>query len=113
MAQYSSIIKELEASRRLASDLTLEKHQQELEKSKIERELENLRRSRKNYIDAQIAQSNEEYHKKLAEDNDISEEHLNRQRKAAKERAKIAQQDFERERERLISERNEHDNLDK
>lgn len=55
---YSSIIRELEASRRLSSDLALERHHQQLERAKIEQELESLKRSRKNYIDSQIAQSN-------------------------------------------------------
>lgn len=32
---YSSIIRELEASRRLSSDLALEKHHQQLERAKI------------------------------------------------------------------------------
>lgn len=57
--------------------------------------------------------SNLEYEEKLKEDVDVSEEHLNRKKRAAAEKAKMAQQDFERERERLIEERNNHDNLDK
>lgn len=101
MAHYSSIIRELDASRRLGAELAVERHQQELERSKIERELENLRVSRKNYIENQIAHSQREYEDKLKEDAEISEEHIHRQKRAAAEKAKIAQQDFERERVRL------------
>lgn len=35
MAHYSSIIRELDASRRLGAELAVERHQQELERSKI------------------------------------------------------------------------------
>lgn len=35
----SSFIRQLDASRRLEEELTVEKHRQELEKQKIEREL--------------------------------------------------------------------------
>lgn len=113
MSTYGTIIKELDASRRLGAELAIERHQQELERSKIERELENLRRSRKNYIDSQISQSQLEYQQKLKEDAEVSEEHINRQKRATAEKAKIAQQDFERERERLNKERNEYDRIDK
>lgn len=64
--------------------------------------MESLRRSRKNYIQEQIAQSKFEYEEKLKEDTEVSEEHLNRKKKAVAEKAKMAQQDFERERERLL-----------
>ena len=39
MAYYSSIIKELDASRKLGSELALEKHQQDIQRSKLERDL--------------------------------------------------------------------------
>lgn len=91
---YSSIIRELEASRRLGSELALERQYQEMERAKVEQELESLRRSRKNYIDVQIAQSKLEYEEKLKEDTEVSEEHLNRKKRAAAEKAKMAQQDF-------------------
>ena len=39
MAYYSSIIKELDASRQLGSELAIDKHQQEMERTKLEREL--------------------------------------------------------------------------
>lgn len=61
-----------------------------------------MRRSRKEYIDSQVAQSRLEYEEKLREDTEVSEEHLNRKKRVAAERAKVAQQDFERERGRLI-----------
>ena len=64
--------------------------------------MESLRRSRKNYIQEQIAQSKFEYEENLKEDTEVSEEHLNRKKKAVAEKAKMAQQDFERERERLL-----------
>lgn len=38
---------------------------------------------------------------------------MNRKKRAAAEKAKMAQQDFERERQRLMEERINHDDLDK
>ena len=35
MSHYNTIIKELDASRRLGAELAVERHQQELERSKI------------------------------------------------------------------------------
>ena len=49
----------------------------------------------------------------MKEDNEVSEEHIHRQKRATAEKAKIAQQDFERERERLNKERNDYDKIDK
>lgn len=51
MTTYSAIIKELDASRKLGSELALDKHQHDLERSKIQLELDNLQRSRKQYIE--------------------------------------------------------------
>lgn len=39
MASLNSIVRQLDASRRLEEELAVEKHRQELEKQKIEREL--------------------------------------------------------------------------
>lgn len=43
----------------------------------------------------------------------MSQEHRNRQQRAAQEKAKIAQEDFTKERDRLFEERNAYDDLDK
>lgn len=43
----------------------------------------------------------------------IAEEYFERQKRLDKEKSKVAQQDFERERQRLLEERNNHDALDK
>jgi GTP1/Obg family GTP-binding protein len=109
----SSIVRQLDASRRLEEELAVEKHRQELEKQKIERELEGLRRSRKEYIDTQLQTSQKDYEARLRENPDIAEEHFERQKRVEKERSKVAQQDFEKERQRLLEERNQHDDLDR
>jgi hypothetical protein len=57
----ASIIRQLDASRRLEEELAVEKHRQELERQKIDRELEGLRRSRKDYIDNQIQSTQKDY----------------------------------------------------
>lgn len=44
---YSTIIKQLDASRRLEEELKIERHQQSIEKQRIDMELEALRRSKK------------------------------------------------------------------
>lgn len=62
---HSTIIKQLDASRRLEEELKLERHQQEIEKQRIDLELEALRRSRKSFIDAQLNSSSQEYSQKL------------------------------------------------
>lgn len=54
MSSYMSIIKELEISRRLGEEIAHERQMKELERSKIEVELENLRRSRQEYINHRI-----------------------------------------------------------
>ena len=65
-------MRQLDASRRLEEELAVEKHRQELEKQKIERELEGLRRSRKEYIDGQIQTSQKDYENRLRENPDIA-----------------------------------------
>ena len=72
-----------------------------------------MRRSRKEFIDNQIAQSQIEDENHLKKDSEVTEEHKRREQRATQEKAKVAQSDFEKERERLLNERNEHDNLDK
>ena len=109
----SSIVRQLDASRRLEEELAVEKHRQELEKQKIERELEGLRRSRKEYIDGQIQTSQKDYENRLRENPDIAEEHYERKKRVEKERSKDAQKDFETQRCRLLEERNSHDALDR
>lgn len=42
MSQYGSIIRGLDASRRLGSELNFEQHRQDLEKNKLEKELQGL-----------------------------------------------------------------------
>jgi len=90
----SSIVRQLDASRRLEEELAVEKHRQELEKQKIEKELEGLRRSRKEYIDNQIQSTQQDYENRLRENPDIAEEHFERQKRVEKERSKVASQDF-------------------
>ena len=109
----STIVKQLDASRRLEEELAVEKHRQELEKQKIEKELEGLRRSRKEYIDNQIQSTQQDYQNRLRENPDIAEEHFQRQKRVEKERSKVATQDFDTQRQRLTEERNHHDALDK
>ena len=70
---YASMIRELEASRKLETELALEKHHQQLERKKVEAELENLRRSRKEFIDKQISDSRKEYEDRLREDPEVAE----------------------------------------
>jgi hypothetical protein len=72
----STIAKQLDASRRLEEELAIERHRQELEKQKIDRELEGLRRSRKEYIENQIQTTQKDYESRLKENPDIAEEHF-------------------------------------
>ena len=72
----STIAKRLDASRRLEEELAIERHRQQLEKQKIERELEGLRRSRKEYIENQIQTTQKDYESRLKENPDIAEEHF-------------------------------------
>ena len=51
MSSINTLAKQLDASRRLEEELAIERHRQELEKQKIDKELEGLRRSRKEYIE--------------------------------------------------------------
>jgi len=113
MSTFNSIVKQLDASRRLEEELSLEKHRQEIEKQKIDRELEGLRRSRKEFIENQIQNTQKDYESRLRENTDIAEEHFERQERIKKEKSKVAQQDFEIQRQRLLEERNKHDALDK
>jgi hypothetical protein len=111
MSQFNSIISELEASRRVSQELALRRHSQEAERSRIEAELQNLRRSRQDYMEAQVQLSQLEYQKKLTEDSEVSEEHLSRRRRASAEQARFAQQDFEREKQQLVQERGNQEAL--
>ena len=106
-------MRQLDASRRLEEELAVEKHRQEIEKLKIEKELEGLRRSRKEYIENQIQSTQKDYESRLRENPDLAEEHFERQKRVDKERSKVAQQDLEKQRTRLLEERNSHDKLDR
>jgi hypothetical protein len=50
MSQYSSIIKGLDASRKIGSEINLDQHIHELNKNKLEKELQGLSFSRRNYV---------------------------------------------------------------
>ena len=69
-------------------------------------ELDNLQRSRKQYIENEINKSQTEYQKHLEENKEITELHKKRELRNTQEKAKIAQRDFEKERARLIEEKN-------
>jgi hypothetical protein len=49
-SQYSSIIKGLDASRKLGAELNLDQHIHELSRSKLEKELQGLSQSRRNFV---------------------------------------------------------------
>ena len=113
MSSINTLAKQLDASRRLEEELAIERHRQELEKQKIDKELEGLRRSRKEYIENQLQSTQKDYESRLRENPDIAEEHFERQKRIEREKSKVAQGDFEKQRQRLLEERNHHDNLDR
>jgi len=61
MSSVNTIAKQLDVSRRLEEELSIERHRQDLEKQKIDKELEGLRRSRKEFIDNQIQSTQKDY----------------------------------------------------
>ena len=65
MSQYSSIIRGLDASRRLGSELNLEQHKQDLDRNKLEKELQGLSLSRRNFVENSLNQTRQQYEEKL------------------------------------------------